>query len=177
MFLIYNPIIYNIIIVVFEISYTSHLITFFSDKWALLLCFSLITPDCTEYGTVKTKHHPHLNQPVDWLSYNGWKKSCTNWSMVYHGLVYPCLSYYFVWVSTILLVVRDFSTVHSRGLYQVSFLGKTMYVTSIMGWDRCACMCFFHGSRVFVFQIFIKHGESDDNPPDFCRYWTYSVGK
>jgi hypothetical protein len=34
--------------------------------------------------------------------------------MVYHGLVYPCLSYYFVRVSTILLVVQDFSHMQTQ---------------------------------------------------------------
>ena len=40
----------------------------------------------------------------------------------------------------------------------------------------CMYVFLFHGSRarvcvcVFVFQMFIKHGESDDNPPDFCVF-------
>ena len=42
-----------------------------------------------------------------------------------------------------------------------------MHVCIFVSWLTCARVC------VFVFQMFIKHGESDDNPPDFCvKKWT-----
>ena len=107
---------------------------------------------------------PPAPEPASWLVIIQRMKEILH--QLVDGLSWFSLSYYFVWVSTF----------HTRGLYQVSFLGITMYVTSIMGWDRCACMyfCFMAHVRacvcVFVFQMFIKHGESDDNPPDLCVF-------